>query len=92
MPRTGAIVSAVAFLILSMSTPAAVRRTTDTTRAGMCDGYDGVAFTFCVAYCEARECDAAPVGDNRCEVIRRGFARVTGGATPPCSVASSRAL
>jgi hypothetical protein len=85
MPRTGAIVSALAFVILTMSPPAVTPRNAAADRAGMCDAYDGVAFTFCVAYCEARECDTVPIGDERCALIRRGFARVTGGATPPCA-------
>ncbi len=53
-------------------------------RAGMCDGFDGLAFTFCVALCEARGCDLLPEDDDRCAILRRGFARVSGGATAPC--------
>jgi len=85
MPRTGAIVSAVAFLLLTLSTPGRPVRGAGDERAGMCDAFDGVAFTFCVAFCEARECDLAAPGDERCETILRGFTRVTGGATPPCT-------
>ena len=76
---------AVAFLLLTLSIPGRPVRGDADDRAGMCDAFDGVAFTFCVAFCEARECDSAPLGDERCEVILRGFTRVTGGATPPCT-------
>jgi hypothetical protein len=58
----------------------------DDIRAGMCDGFDGPAFTFCVALCEARNCDTRDANDARCTVLRRGFARVTKGASPPCEV------
>jgi hypothetical protein len=57
---------------------------TDDTRAGLCDAFAGAAFTLCVAFCEARECDRQPSGDERCALLRRGFSRVTGGVTPPC--------
>ena len=57
---------------------------TGETRAGMCDEFSGVAFGFCVALCEARECDRQPAGDQRCAVLRRGFDRATGGVQPPC--------
>lgn len=54
-------------------------------RAGLCEAFGGLAFTFCVALCEARTCDLRDPGDHRCNVLARGFARVSGGATPPCS-------
>jgi len=59
---------------------------TDETRAGMCEDFEGLPFVFCVAMCEARECDRLPPGDERCETLARGFAAVTNGASPPCSV------
>lgn len=65
---------------------------TDATRAGTCDGFTGAAFTFCVAYCEARECDRQPAGDERCRLLRRGFDRVTGSAAPPCLSGPPRRL
>jgi hypothetical protein len=58
---------------------------TDELRAGMCDGFDGLSFVFCVAFCEARECDRQGAGDDRCDVLARGFSRVSGGASLPCS-------
>jgi hypothetical protein len=70
--------------IVSPSPARAVEPGTDDTRAGLCDAFAGAAFTFCVAFCEARECDRQPAGDERCALLRRGFSRVTGGATPPC--------
>ncbi len=62
---------------------------TDETRAGMCDDFEGLPFVFCVAMCEARECDRQDPGDERCGVLARGFSRVSGGATPPCAGGSS---
>ncbi len=62
---------------------------TDPSRAGMCDDYDGLPFVFCVAMCEARECDRLPAGDERCAVLARGFANVTNGAAAPCSPTSA---
>jgi hypothetical protein len=53
-------------------------------RAGMCDAFDGLAFTFCVAICEARDCDLRADEDERCGVLRSGFARVSRGAAAPC--------
>ncbi len=92
MTRARAIVSALSFLMATQSLAAAELGTHE-ERAGMCDAFAGVAFTFCVAYCEARECDRLTVDDPRCTTILHGFARVTGGATPPCaSAASSRRL
>ena len=58
---------------------------TDESRAGMCDQYDGLPYVFCVAMCEARECDRQASGDERCEILATGFATVTNGATPPCT-------
>jgi hypothetical protein len=65
---------------------------TDATRAGMCERFTGAAFTFCVAYCEARECDRQPAGDERCQLLRRGFDRVTGNGQPPCLAGPVRRL
>ena len=53
-------------------------------RAGMCDAFDGLAFTFCVALCEARACDLLDVDDARCALLRDGFATASGGTAPPC--------
>jgi hypothetical protein len=58
---------------------------TDELRAGMCDAYDGLSFVFCVALCEARECDRQAAADERCAILARGFANATGGMTPPCA-------
>jgi hypothetical protein len=55
------------------------------SRAGMCDAYDGLAFTFCVALCEARECDRRASDDARCALLARGFARMTRGGVAPCA-------
>jgi hypothetical protein len=57
-------------------------------RAGMCDAFDGLAFTFCVALCEARECDLLDAADARCALLRNGFATVSGGGAPPCTAAA----
>jgi hypothetical protein len=87
MRRALAILSALALLYpmsLSSST-AGPEPGTDERRAGMCDAFAGVAFTFCVALCEARACDLQPAGDARCALIARGFARVTAGTRPPCA-------
>ena len=65
---------------------------TDETRAGICDAYDGLPFVFCVAMCEARECDRLGPDDERCEILAEGFATVTNGATPPCGSASRTAI
>lgn len=89
MPRTGAIVSALAFVLITLATAGTPVRGDADDRAGMCDAFDGVAFTFCVAFCEARECDLAAPGDERCATMLHGFARVTGGATPPCATTSA---
>jgi len=50
----------------------------------MCNAFDGLAFTFCVALCEARECDRQPLDDVRCDALQRGFDRVSDGRTAPC--------
>ena len=57
----------------------------DETRAGMCDDFDGLPFVFCVAMCEARECDRQPAGDDRCAILAKGFASVSNGAAAPCA-------
>ena len=59
------------------------------SRAGMCDAYDGLAFTFCVALCEARECDRRAPDDARCALLARGFARMSRGAVAPCTSGAS---
>jgi len=56
----------------------------DETRAGMCAEYSGLAQGFCVALCEARECDLRPSDDERCAILRRGFERASGGVRAPC--------
>lgn len=63
---------------------------TDHSRAGMCEEFDGLSFLFCVAMCEARECDRQPSGDDRCEILARGFANVSNGAAAPCAPSVSR--
>ena len=83
----GKLMIALVLMLLSGARPAvsATRGPgTDETRASMCDQFSGVAFGFCVALCEARECDLQPADDQRCAVLRRGFDRVTGGIQPPC--------
>jgi len=65
---------------------------TDESRAGICDDYEGLPFVFCVAMCEARECDRLPPGDERCETLAKGFSTVTNGATPPCTVVTRGAI
>lgn len=102
MRRALAIVFACGFLIGFASSvraagddaPPAVLAPDNDARAGMCDAYDGLAFTFCVALCEARDCDLLDADDTRCVLLRRGFADVSGGATPPCDdvVPTIRAL
>jgi len=58
---------------------------TDESRAGMCEDFQGLPFVFCVAMCEARECDRQAPGDERCAILAAGFATVTNGAKSPCS-------
>ena len=62
---------------------------TDEGRAGMCEDFDGLSFVFCVAMCEARECDRQPVGDERCEILAQGFASASHGAVAPCGLSGS---
>ncbi len=50
----------------------------------MCSEFSGVTLGFCVALCEARQCDLRPQDDGRCTTLRRGFERASGGLTPPC--------
>lgn len=61
----------------------------DDARAGMCDGFDGLAFTFCVALCEASACDQ--IDDDTCVLLHHGFARATGGLAAPCESDASPA-
>jgi len=58
---------------------------TDESRAGICHNFDGLSFVFCVAMCEARECDRQAPGDDRCELLARGFASMSSGAVLPCA-------
>ena len=51
----------------------------------MCDPFEGLAFTFCVALCEARACDLLDGDDARCALLRDGFATASGGVAPPCA-------
>jgi hypothetical protein len=86
---------AIAFsLVLSVASAGPLARAdelgTNESRAGMCDDFDGLPFVFCVAMCEARECDRLGADDERCEVLARGFATVTNGAAPPCRSAFGR--
>lgn len=87
MRRAFAIGLAVA-LVTAFAAPKAQADVlgTDETRAGMCDEFDGLPYVFCVAMCEARECDRLAPGDERCEALADGFASVTNGAAPPCPV------
>jgi hypothetical protein len=70
--------------VVFVSDALAVEPGQDESRAGMCEHFDGLPFVFCVAMCEARECDRQPVGDDRCEILAKGFANVTNGAIAPC--------
>lgn len=80
-----AIAFALALSFAPASTLAAnVEPGTDEARAGMCAAFDGLPFVFCVAMCEARECDRQAPGDERCATLAAGFATVTNGATSPC--------
>ena len=80
-----AIVFALILTISLLVSPAvSLEPGQDETRAGMCADFDGLPFVFCVAMCEARECDRQPVGDDRCELLAKGFASVTNGAVAPC--------
>jgi hypothetical protein len=85
-----AIASAAALLAL-VSVSASAAPPIDPTRAGLCDDFDGLAFTFCVAICEARTCDLVPDDDQRCAVLRRGFARVSDGRIAPCDASPGEA-
>lgn len=81
----GAIACALGLAIASApTTGAAPEAGADEARAGMCAEFAGVAFTFCVALCEARECDRQPLDDERCAVLRGAFDRVSGGSPAPC--------
>jgi hypothetical protein len=80
-----AIAFALSSTMLVLATPAvSVEPGRDESRAGMCADFDGLPFVFCVAMCEARECDRQPVGDDRCEILAKGFETVTNGAVAPC--------
>jgi hypothetical protein len=78
---------AVLFAIVSLSlvtVPAAADTvaSADDDRVGLCAPFEGIAFVFCVALCEARMCDRLDRDDARCGVLRRGFSRTTGEAAP----------
>ena len=77
-------------LVIAPSFSSADELGTDPRRAGMCDDFDGLPFVFCVAMCEARECDRMPAGDDRCEALAQGFAAVTNGAASPCSAGGAQ--
>jgi len=80
-----AVVLILVLLWIGAPSAAATREVgTDETRAGMCKDFRGLAFGFCVALCEARECDRQSPADQRCAVLRRGFERASGGHQPPC--------
>lgn len=83
---TGRIAFAVMFALLTAipSMIAAAQPPTGETRAGMCEEFSGLTYGFCVALCEARQCDLQPASDERCAVLRRGFDRASGGVHPPC--------
>ena len=78
---------ALSFVVASASALAA-EAGTDESRAGQCEALDGLPFVFCVAFCEARQCDSQAPDDPRCRILAEGFARVTGGDVPPCGAAS----
>ena len=87
---------AIAFALLLALAPApstahADEAGTDDRRAGMCDAFDGLSFVFCVALCEARECDRQDPSDERCVLLARGFSDASGGAKPPCAAPTRRA-
>jgi hypothetical protein len=91
MRRALAILCAMASLIVLTAQPSravVASAPWDQGRAGMCDAFDGLAFTFCVAICEARMCDLLVSEDERCMILERGFDRVTDGAAPPCLLSS----
>ena len=85
MIRKVAMISTLALLLAAAPSGGVVRQeASGETRAGMCGEFSGLAFGFCVALCEARECDLQSIDDDRCAVLRRGFERATGGLEPPC--------
>jgi hypothetical protein len=82
------IVLALAFACIAVpSATAGEEPGTNELRAGMCDGFDGLPFVFCVALCEARECDRQDPSDERCALLARAFATATDGMVPPCAAA-----
>ena len=90
MRVAAAIVLALALACVAAPPPTSADEPgTDELRAGMCDGFDGLPFVFCVALCEARECDRQDPGDERCAVLARAFANATNGMTPPCAAPGS---
>jgi hypothetical protein len=92
MRRALAILFAWAFLALPLVPPHAQEIPLEDDRAGMCDAFEGLSFTFCVALCEARECDLLAAGDTRCALLRRGFERAAAGAVPPCTFGVASAV
>ena len=82
--RTIALTFAILMVAAPLSAAAEREAGTNDRRAGMCEEFSALAFAFCVALCEARECDLQPSDDQRCTVLRRGFDRASGGLQPPC--------
>jgi hypothetical protein len=78
----------IATVLIAMLLVAPTRARTlpdaDETRAGMCAEFSGLALGFCVALCEARQCDLRANDDERCAILRRGFERATDGQPAPC--------
>ncbi len=85
MNRALAILFAIFFLsVTGHSAAAEYDLQLAEARAGSCTSFEGVAFVFCVALCEARACDVRDPADRRCSVLRRGFSRAAGGQMAPC--------
>jgi hypothetical protein len=74
----------IAMLLLAAPMRARSLPEPDETRAGMCAEFSGLALGFCVALCEARQCDLRPNDDERCAILRRGFERASDGLPAPC--------
>jgi len=84
MRDTMATVLIALLLLIAPTRALTLQAEADETRAGMCAEYSGLAQGFCVALCEARECDLRPNDDERCAILRRGFERASGGLPAPC--------
>jgi hypothetical protein len=86
MRFASAIVLALALACITVPSRAVADEPgTNELRAGMCDGFDGLSFVFCVALCEARECDRQDPADERCMILARAFATASNGMAPPCA-------